>query len=616
MCGLVFIYDSSRGADALELAGTHALSRLAHRGPDAQGKVCEQFLFIGHRRLSIIDVAGSRQPMSDRGGRYLLAYNGEVYNYQYLRSALAGRWVFESLGDTEVVLAGLACLGTVFLERMQGMWALALWDRQEHRLLLARDRLGKKPLYYARYGNGIAVASELPALLSVLPYRPEEDLDSTADYLRYGYCLPGTTAYLGIREVLPAHSLLWQPSEQGIESRYWSLPTHRFIGTERQAREQLIERITSAVASRLVADVEVGTFLSGGIDSSLIASVLAKRLGVKLKTFTVGFPQASHDESGWARELASICGTDHHEKILANWNADLLKRLIFRHVGQPFMDSSLLPTAVVSEMAAKKVRVALSGDGGDELFSGYQRYQARAILRWYTRLPQALRHLGERLIRTLPEPMAHHSRSLLKKAHLFVDIADRLQWETPYVAPLLYSQRQFQYLAPDLIGRGHPPPALPPETQVDEIGAMMAADALIYMPQDILVKVDRASMAHSVEVRAPLLDHKLVEFAFSLPRRWHRRGLEGKRLIRGAFADLLPAGVWQRRKQGFAAPIHHWFRAELGNELEHLIHCAPPLLNKAFITSLLRTHRERKRDHGYRLWQLYVYLLWVSEHPT
>lgn len=616
MCGLVFIYDPSRGADELELAGTQGLSKLAHRGPDDHGQVCEQSLFIGHRRLSIIDVAGSRQPMSDRSGRYLLAYNGEIYNYQYLRSTLARRWVFETLGDTEVVLAGLACHGTEFLERMRGMWALALWDRQEHRLLLARDRLGKKPLYYARCSDGIAVASELPALLSLLPKRPEEDLDSTADYLRYGYCLPGTTAYRGIHEVLPSHSLLWRPSEKAIESPYWSLNTGGFIGNERQAREQLIEQVTSAIESRLIADVEVGAFLSGGIDSSLIVSVLAKRLGVRLKTFTVGFLQAGHDESELARELASICRTDHYETILMDWNAGLLKRLVLDHVGQPFMDSSLLPTALVSEMAAKKVRVALSGDGGDELFSGYQRYQARAILRWYTRLPQPLRQLGERLVRALPEPMAHHSRSLLKKAHLFVDIVDRLQWETPYVAPLLYSRNQFQDLAPDLLRRGHPPPALPPETRFDEIGAMMAADALIYMPQDILVKVDRASMAHSVEVRAPLLDHKVVELAFSLPRRWHRHGIEGKRLIRKAFADLLPAGVWHRRKQGFAAPIHHWFRAELGNELEQLIHSVPALVSKTFMTSLLRTHREGRRDHGYRLWQLYIYLLWVSEHAT
>ena len=610
MCGLTFLFSAAQPAEALRQRSAEALRRIAHRGPDDEGLLCVGAAAIGHRRLSIIDLQGSRQPMADASGRFVLAYNGEVYNYRSLRQRLTGRWPFRTSGDTEVVLAGLVSEGPRFLEEMEGMWALALWDTQTETLLLARDRMGKKPLYYQPLAGGIASASELSALAALVAAPWSEDDDSTADYLRYGYYLPGTTAYRGVREILPGHWASWRPGVAVAEHAYWSLPTGGYAGTEESAAAAMREALIEAVRKRLEADVEVGAFLSGGVDSSLVVGILTRHCGVTPKTFSIGFEDPAYDERHYARLAAQTFATDHYEETLTGWDRQALETLVLKHVGQPFADSSLLPTALVSELAARKVKVSLSGDGGDELFAGYQRYQARLLLRWYTRLPPALRTELERLIGHVPEPMAHHSRSLLKKAHLFLDVVRRQESERPYVAPVMYSREVLARLAPDLAGHGHPAPALPAESQPGDLEAMMAGDALVYLPQDILVKVDRASMAHALEARAPFLDRRVVELAFALPGRWHRRMLSGKRVLRAAFGALLPASIWKRRKQGFAVPIHRWLRAEMGNELERLLAAVDTPLTHGPVREMLAEHRSMRRDHGYRLWALYVYLLW------
>jgi asparagine synthase (glutamine-hydrolysing) len=508
------------------------------------------------------------------------------------------------------VLAGLATQGIEFLKKMEGMWVIALWDRTKQTLLLARDRMGKKPLYYQILREGIACASELPVLAHLAASNWEEDLDSTADYLRYGIYLPGTTAYRDVREVLPGHVLQWDPSGVVRESTYWTLSLGGFSGSLNSARTELREKLVRAVQRRLVADVEVGAFLSGGIDSSLVVGILSNELGVQPKTFTIGFTDPTYDERRYANIVATQYRTDHYEEILSDWDSEFLKKLILEHVGQPFADSSLLPTALVARLASRHVKVALSGDGGDELFSGYQRYQGRTLLRWYTRLPKKLRSGADKLIRALPEPMAHHSRSFIKKAHLFSELMQRYEDERPYVAPLFYSKQLFAQLAPDLVNRGHTPPHLPEEARLDSIHEMMAADTLIYLPQDILVKVDRATMAYSLEARAPFLDRAVVELAFSLPRDWHRRDMRGKIMLRDTFPALLPRAIWWRRKQGFGVPIHQWFRENLGKHLEILLADTKSPLSPTHVNNMLAAHRLRWRDHGYRLWGIYVYLLW------
>jgi asparagine synthase (glutamine-hydrolysing) len=610
MCGLAFLYREGLPADDRQARMREALHLLRHRGPDDSGLQSGEAWCIGHRRLSIVDLAASRQPMGDPSGRYWLAYNGEVYNFRELRAELDSRWVFHTQGDTEVVLAGLVLEGESFLRRMEGMWALALWDRASRNLLLSRDRMGKKPLYYAMAGPTMACASELPAL-SRLADRPwSEDPDSLADYLRYGFFLPGTTAYREVREVLPGHALAWSPDIGCREWAYWTLAPGRFAGSKAEAAEQLRETLTRAVAARLVADVEVGAFLSGGIDSSLISALAQRQLDRPLRTFTMGFADPAFDERHYARQVAEQLGTRHTEDELPSETPDALESLILNHVGQPFADASLLPTAGISELAARHVKVVLSGDGGDELFCGYQRYQARQILRWYTRLPQSVRKTAEQAIRLLPEPTAHHSRSLLKKAHLFTRIAERLESETPYVSARLFSEPELASLAPELAGRGHTPPGLLAETTLDDLPRMMFADTLVYLPQDILLKVDRASMAHGLEVRAPFLDRRVVELAFSLPAAWHRNPFEGKRLLRYACTGLIPEHIWKRRKQGFATPVHRWFGNGLGEPLAGALSAPSALFNEPHIRRMIQEHQSGRRDHGYRLWALYVYLLW------
>lgn len=589
---------------------SRALRTMQHRGPDDQGIWQGAGISIGHRRLSIIDQAGSLQPMQSPDGHFTLSFNGEIYNYKELRPALEDRWQFQTQGDTEVLLAGLIIEGTSFIDKMEGMWAFALWDNLEKRLLLCRDRMGKKPLYYQAKGTSLLCASELPALSNLTTQIWEEDQDSTADFLRHGYYLPGTTAYQGVHEVLPGHLLRWSPGGSCHEEAYWQLQIRSYAGTQEDAAIELRRTLIRAVERRMVADVEVGAFLSGGVDSSLVVSIMAAELGVHPKTFTIGFRERSYDEREFAEQIAVKQNTDHYVQVLESWDRDYLTGLILNNIGQPFSDSSLLPTAMVSQLAASKVKVALSGDGGDELFSGYQRYQARSILRWYTRVPKPLRTGVEKLIRAIPEPMAHHSRSLIKKAHLFQDILNRIEEETPYFAPVLYARDEYNALFPDLQGKGHIPPHIPEECTLDDIQRMMFADALIYLPQDILVKVDRASMGNSLESRAPFLDRDVVELAFSLPRKWHRSGILGKKMLRQAFSDILPATIWNRRKQGFGVPIHDWFRNELGDELEQLLTLKQTPMNSPQVLQLLQQHRQGLRDHGYRLWCLYIYLLW------
>jgi asparagine synthase (glutamine-hydrolysing) len=610
MCGISFIFSSIDSQGSLRKKMHASLHTMKHRGPDDEGLWCGECTAIGHRRLSIIDLSASKQPMVDQTGRFILSFNGEIYNYKELRADLEETWKFKTSGDTEVLLAGLVEHGVEFLEKMEGMWAFAFWDNQQKELLLCRDRMGKKPLYYANQKNQFICASELPSLSSLSDTQWEEDLDSTADYLRYGYYLPGETAYKDVKEVLPGHFLRWS-KENGITTKpYWELSLEPFRGGKDEAVEKLRHYLTKAVEKRLVADVEVGAFLSGGVDSSLIVAIMAKTLHVHPKTFTIGFKEKAYDERKYAELVSADCSTDHIVQELDGWDRAKLTDLILKNVGQPFADSSLLPTALVSEVASSRVKVALSGDGGDELFSGYQRYQARAILRWYTRLPGPLKMGVQTFIRFLPEPMDHHSRSLLKKAHLFQDILDRLESERPYVAPVLYSQKFYDELLPDLSRKGKDPPELPELCNLDDIKRMMTADALIYLPQDILLKVDRASMSSSLESRAPFLDRQVVELAFSLPRNWHRHGFSGKRMLYECFKDLLPNEIWHRRKQGFGVPIHQWFRGEVGKDLKELLRSVNSPLKGSAVLSLYEEHRQGRRDNGYRLWSIYTYLLW------
>ena len=610
MCGYIFSYDRNTSVTDKKERGNIALKALTHRGPDQSNITVKDEFLLGHCRLSIIDIEGSIQPMSDPSGRYHLVFNGELYNYKKIRKNLENDWQFKTNGDTEVLMAIMVLNKKHLFDSLEGMWSFVFWDQHEKRLQICRDRIGKKPAYYCLYKYGIAVASELSALIKLIPNAIEEDLNSTADFFRYGFYLPGTTAYKNIKEVLPGHSLIWTPDSVAKQEAYWTLRTGIYKGSKEEACSTLNKLLIESVKRRLVADVEVGAFLSGGIDSSLIVCIISKILNINPKTFTVKFSNAGFDESKFSEIISDYCNTDHYVQNFIDVNPKQLSSLIVNNVGQPFGDSSILPTSLVSETASKYVKVALSGDGADELFSGYQRYQARSILRWYSRLPRGVRSSFEKLIRHMPEPFTHHSKSILKKAHLFVEYANQVKTNTQYVAPRLFRENDFSLLIPDLINFGHEPPKLEYETSLKNFEEMMFADMLVYLPQDILLKVDRASMANSLEVRSPFLDKKLIEFSFSLDSNWHRKNYEGKKMLRSSFKKLLPNKIWSRRKQGFSVPIGDWLRSTLGEELIEFSKNMSGVVDDNFINKLFQEHLNGTRDHSHRLWSLYTYYLW------
>lgn len=610
MCGIVFYYDRLISTEAAYTRVDAAMQKIVSRGPDEQNIQPHSPAYLGHTRLSIVDLSDSHQPMHSPEGRFSLIFNGEIYNFRELRAQLESLWNFRTRGDTEVLLAGLVLEGEKFVCRLEGMWSFAFWDHVEERLVLSRDRMGKKPLYYFQHEGGFACASELPALRCLSNTGWSEDASSCADYFRYGLCLPGYTLWNKIYEVLPAHNLTWASDGTVEQFPYWSIKLPESQNSfSKEDDAELRQALSKAVRKRLVADVEVGAFLSGGIDSSVIASLAQSSLETPLKTYTIGFKDKGFDESAYAKQVADYLGTEHRCEILGEWDERALEDLLTSRFGQPFADVSLLPTSLVSKVAAEEVKVVLTGDGADEMFGGYQRYQARRLLQWYFRLPLGLRKYASDVVRRLPEPMSHHSHSLLKKAQLFVDISDRYDENIPYVAPTLFTPQEFSSLFPALSGMGHSYEHIDLETGLDDLERMLYCDAQVYMAQDILPKVDRATMAHGLEARSPFLDHNVVELAFSKCAKQHCRIGSGKRWIRRAFKHDIPLGIWKRRKQGFGVPVHSWFRGELGDRFRQLLLQDSGFVDMSYAEALLTEHQEGKRDNGYRLWAIYAYFL-------
>jgi len=613
MCGIVFTYRPDVSPEALACSVEQARKMMVHRGTDVSGQKIVAPWGMGHQRLSIIDPNVRRQPVSDPSQRFTLSYNGELYNYRDLRKRLEDGWAFRTAGDAEVVLAGLCRYGIDFLNLMEGMWALAFWDQEEQELLLVRDRMGKKPLYYCGDKKAFACASELGALhvLSGCPWR--EDSNSTADYFRYGFYLPGKTAYQHVHEVLPAHWLKWSPGKEIEMNPYWRISPGGFKNTRDNAVKMLKEAVLDSIRLRMVADVEVGALLSGGVDSSLVVSAMARQCNAPVSTFTIGFQEAGMDERRYARALAGYCRTDHHEQLMTQNHCEELATRVLERMAQPFGDASLLPAAMVSRMAAGHLKVVLSGDGGDELFSGYNRYLARSCLRWLTRLPKAIRSGLSQCI--TPLLRLGLSESFLRQVFRLNDMVLRMEDEIPYIAPLSYHQLELRQLLPDHFRRGHPAPIFPAVTKLDDIRQMMIADALVYLPQDILTKMDRAGMAYSLEVRSPFLDRRVVEFAYSLPRQWHRKWGRGKRMLMSAFETMVPDWIWHRPKRGFAIPLDAWFRNGLEHHLRELLSDTHHPLSKRFVIQMVDAHLSGRMNHGVRLWQIYIYLRWLALKP-
>ena len=548
--------------------------------------------------------------MRDPAGRWVLVFNGEIYNYRELRTRLAGRWNFRDDSDTEVLLAGLVTEGVGFVERMDGMWAFVLHDTASGDSLLSRDRFGKKPLYYRRSRATFACASELLALAALTPdVTVTEDAAGIADYFRYGYALPGKTCIEGVSEVLPAHTLRLRADGSIAQERYWAPSVEPWKGSFEEAAERVRELLTQGVHRRqLASDVEVGAFLSGGVDSTTVCALAQESGFGRLRTFTAGFAEPTYDERAPAARAAAELGTLHTAEEIKPDIAAALATELPRRMGQPFGDSSLVPSALVASVAARHVKVVLTGDGSDEIFGGYARYAGRLLRQRYRRLPAPLRSIVERSVLATPEPYAHHSGSLLKRAHLFVRLAreDR----DAYIGPPAIRKETLALLVPEL-GAGNSMPDRPWPDDPDELRHMLLMDCLVYLPQDILQKVDRATMMHSLEARSPFLDKALFEFAIRLPWQWHFSGLRGKRLLQAAMRGRVPDFIWDRRKQGFASPVSHWLRNWLGDDLLAMTNSSDTgVVNAAGLHVLLREHRAGRADHSQPLWLAYAYLRW------
>ncbi|HET7603911.1 MAG TPA: asparagine synthase (glutamine-hydrolyzing), partial [Gemmatimonadales bacterium] len=598
MCGIA-------GFAGLPLDGMEAEALLArmcgairHRGPDDEGHFVAPGVGLGMRRLSIIDVAGGQQPIGNEDGSVQIVFNGEIYNHRALRLALsAERHHFRTHSDTETIVHGYEEWGDDVVSHLQGMFAFALWDARRRRLLIARDRLGIKPLYYELRDGALRFCSELRSL-HASGAAPAISDEAIAWYLALGYVPDPMSVYRDVCKLPPGHFLAWSAdSPDTVEvTRYWSPIRPEVRIGEDEAVEEIRRLLAEAVTSHLESEVPLGAFLSGGLDSSTVVALMAREAAGRVRTFSIGFEEMGYNEAPHARQVAAALGTDHTELTLTLAADQVIDGLITLF-DEPFADSSALPTYFVSELARQHVTVALSGDGGDELFAGYTRY--RDATRRGT-LPAAVRPLPALAGRILPQGAYGRNRLL--------DLGR--SWQGRYATTVaLPIEAGAGGVARDNLAR-----LLPPFSQLlsrwftgtegrDRVTALTMADMQSYLPGDILTKVDRTSMAVSLEARVPLLDHPLVEFAASLPGDLKLRDGTGKWIFRKAIQGLVPETVLQKPKQGFAVPLARWFRSELRSRIEALARGGPALeyVDERSVSRLVSEHLRERRDHSHQL---------------
>lgn len=581
-------------------------------------------MVLGHRRLSIIDLSASgRQPMSNEDGTVWAVVNGEFYDFQDLRKRLEGNGHrFRSHSDSEIVVHLYEERGEALLEDLRGMFAFAVWDGRRRRLLLARDRLGKKPLYWAAFREGFAFSSEAASLLRGLPFRPDPDAQAIERYLTLQYVPAPMSAFRGTAKLPAGHLLTVSPGRPPEVRRYWKLsfaPRPDAPKTIEEAAEAVTPLLEEAVRIRQIADVPLGAFLSGGLDSSLVVALMAKTSPRPVETFSIDFAGGA-GEAVWARKVAAMWNTRHHELEVKPDMVTILPELVRRY-GEPFADTSAVPVYYLSKLTRANVVVALSGDGGDEVFGGYRRYLwdklARhlgafrlvgravggALAHWPGAGMNTLRAFGRSVGLPMAErylPLIAHFSPVEKQSLLSADFRAHLGLPTGSEDPVV---RWFS----ELLGGS---------TARDDVNRLLDLDTQSYLPDDILVKVDIASMAHALEVRAPLLDHVLVEWMAGLPGRLKLNVLRGKRLLRRVARGRIPQEILTRKKKGFAMPVDHWFRAEL-RPLAHDLLLAGDARTRAYLNGervrqLLR-EQDRGARHGEKLWNLVVLELWLRE---
>ena len=639
MCGIVGYWDK-KGADA-SVVGQMAM-RIQHRGPDDAGVWLniEGDLALAHRRLSIIDLTpAGHQPMISPCGRFTLVYNGEIYNHQDLRAELkdeGGHFDWRGHSDTETLLAALRHWGVEgALQRLNGMFAFALWDKAERTLFLARDRMGEKPLYYGRCGGSFLFGSELKSLTAHPNWQGSIDRNALTLYMRYSYVPTPWSIYQGISKLPPAHFMVVREAGQVISEPqcYWDLGqiAESGVATAEGTPEELIDELDGllrdAVHRRMASDVSLGTFLSGGFDSSIVAALMQVQSARPVKTFTIGFHEKGYNEAVHAKAVAKHLGTDHTELYVSPEEAIAVIPRLPAIWDEPFSDSSQIPTLLVSELAHKHVTVSLSGDGGDELFCGYNRYtKGYQVWRTLCLLPMPLRQLLGRVIQVLPGAKLESLVQSLSRGHPvpqleghLTKLADVLKegsgdsyyhrlvshWKDPAAVVLGGVEPHTLFDTPERL------PKLPGLRE-----RMMYLDSLTYLPDDILTKVDRASMAVSLEARVPMLDHRVVEFSWKVPTSLKYRDGKGKWLLREVLYRYVPREIMERPKMGFGIPIEHWLHGPLREWAEELLD-EKRLLEEGFfdpvpIRKMWHEHATGKRRWHHCLWSVLMFQAWLG----
>ncbi len=622
MCGIVgIVQPENRGAIEPDIL-RRMNSSIKHRGPDDEGYWIHHHVGIAMRRLSIIDVDGGHQPLSNETGDIWTVFNGEIYNFQELREELIQKGHrFQCRTDTEIIPHLYEEEGDQFVHRLRGMFAIALWDNRQKKLLLYRDRVGIKPLHYWFRKGTLIFGSEIKALLEYPEVGTDISFSAVSDYLSYLYIPSPKTIYREIMRLPPGHFLRWQNQEIQVE-QYWDFNFKTQDGLKEQEwAEKLRETVSESVKCHLISDVPLGAFLSGGMDSSTVVAWMSRHSSQSVKTFSIGFKNAEFNELSYAREVANYFKTDHHEEIVEPDAVTLLPKIL-SSLDEPFADSSAIPTYLVSEFTRHKVTVALSGDGGDELFGGYLWTQKEIILEKYRRLPAFLR----RSIRSLVlgkdyNPL--HEIALWNKIKRSIFDAE----STPAESFARRSMCFQSWMKRELFQKSFQN-ALGKESSVDLIKSyfnqcqattlldkLLYLDSKIYLPGDILTKVDRMSMIHSLEVRVPILDHKVVELAASIPFSFKMRGSATKYILKQAMKNILPPSILTQRKRGFAIPLQLWFRGELFSLARRVLVETKVLsyryFNPQYVKWVLEQHRSGRQSLGNHIYALLIFELWL-----
>jgi asparagine synthase (glutamine-hydrolysing) len=623
MCGIVGMVNlDGRAADSDVLGRMN--EAIHHRGPDEEGSYLKAQVGLAMRRLAIIDLKGGQQPIANEDQTAWIVYNGEVYNFRELKKRL------EDLGhrfrtdcDTEAIVHAYEEWGADCPRHLRGMFAFAIWDERKQELFLARDRVGKKPLLYSKTADTFVFGSEFSALLLHPSVGREVDRGAIHDYLSF-MCVPAPlTAYRDIRKLEPGHTLtLTRGGELKIE-RYWEPDFSKKLDvTEEEAGARALELLRDAVRVRLMSEVPLGAFLSGGVDSSAVVALMAEESSTPVKTFSIGFEEQDFSELHHARRVAEFVGAEHHEFVVRPDAMEVLPKLV-EHYGEPYADSSAIPTYYVARETRRHVTVALNGDGGDECFAGYERYAAMRLSERYRRLPGVLR---ERIIRQAVEllPISESRPSKARKVRRFLRAASLppveryLRWVSvinPEDKDGLYSD-DFRESVAGRDVREHLRPWFARANGAGVVDAALLADTMTYLPNDLLVKVDIASMAVSLEARSPFLDHHVIEFAASLPERMKLRGLTTKYILKKTLRKLLPTENLTRGKMGFGVPVGHWFRGQMQGFLrENLLSeraSRRGLFRPEVVRRMVELHTRGERDHTHQLWTLLMLELWFQ----